>query len=72
MSRILDSIMEGGRSRLTEATIKTRADHLISASIHLIEEIEDKYGEEAAQLLEKRLLAAIKNKQPEKFRFTKR
>ena len=64
--------MENGRSRLSEAVIKTRADHAISSSINLIEEIEEKYGEEAAALLEKRLLSAIKNRDPKKFRFTKR
>lgn len=71
-SRILESLMENGRSRLSEAVIKTRAEHVISSSINLIEEIEDKYGEEAAALLEKRLLSAIKNRDPSKFRFTKR
>lgn len=64
--------MDNGRSRLSEAVIKTRADHVISSSINLIEEIEEKYGEEAAALLEKRLLSAIKNRNPKKFRFTKR
>ena len=64
--------MENGRSRLSEAVIKTRADHVISSSINLIEEIEEKYGEEAAELLEKRLLSAIKNRNTSKFRFTKR
>lgn len=64
--------MENGRSRLSEAVIKTRADHVINSSINLIEEIEEKYGEETAALLEKRLLSAIKNKSPSKFRFTKR
>lgn len=71
-SRILESLMENGRSRLSEAVIKTRADHVINSSINLIEEIEEKYGEETAALLEKRLLSAIKNKSPSKFRFTKR
>jgi len=69
---ILDSLMENGRSRLSEAVIKTRADHVINSSINLIEEIEEKYGEEAAILLEKRMLSAIKNRDPKKFRFTKR
>jgi len=64
--------MENGRSRLSEAVIKTRADHVINSSINLIEEIEEKYGEETAALLEKRLLSAIKNRTPSKFRFTKR
>jgi hypothetical protein len=64
--------MDNGRSRLSEAVIKTRADHVINSSINLIEEIEEKYGEEAAALLEKRLLSAIKNRNPQKFRFTKR
>jgi len=71
-SRILESLMENGRSRLSEAVIKTRADHVINSSINLIEEIEEKYGEETAALLEKRLLSAIKNRTPSKFRFTKR
>ncbi len=71
-SGILDCLMENGRSRLSEAVIKTRADHVINSSINLIEEIEEKYGEEAAALLEKRLLSAIKNRNPQKFRFTKR
>lgn len=72
-SRILESLIEnGGRSRLSEAVIKTRADHVISSSINLIEEIEEKYGEETAALLEKRLLSSIKNRNNSKFRFTKR
>ncbi|ASV44171.1 hypothetical protein PBI_SCTP2_156 [Salicola phage SCTP-2] len=68
---LLEEIMQS-RCKLTEGVIKTRADHTINSAINLLEEIEEKYGEDAARLLEKRLVSAIKSKNPKRFKFSKK
>lgn len=68
--KLLEEILES-RCKLTEGVIKTRADHTINSAINLLEEIEEKYGEDVAKLLEKRLISSIKTKNPTRFKFTK-
>lgn len=70
--RLLDEIISGERKKESEAIIKNRADNIITSANTLLDDIEEFYGEDAAVLLEKRLLSAIKNRNPAKFRFTKR
>lgn len=70
--RLLDELINGNRERESEAIIKSRADNIISSACSLLEDIESTYGEEVAELLERRMLAAIKQKDLKKFRFTKR
>ena len=47
--------------------VQSRASHVISSAIHLFEFIEQSFSEEEANDLSKRLLLAIKNKDPQKF-----
>lgn len=47
--------------------VQGRASHVISSAIHLFEFIEQSFSEEEANELSKRLLLAIKNKDPKKF-----
>lgn len=70
--RLLDEIISGERKKESEAIIKNRADNIITSANTLLDDIEEFYGEDAVALLEKRLLSAIKNRDPTKFRFTKR
>ena len=52
-------------NKLTE--VQGRASHVISSAIHLFEFIEESFSEEEASDLSKRLLLAIKNRDPQKF-----
>ena len=70
--RLLDELINGSKEKESEAIIKKRADNIISSACSLIEDIEQKYGEEVAQLLEKRLLAGIKKKNTDKFKLDKK
>ena len=71
--RLLDEIINSGsRRQESDAIIKNRAENIITSAGTLLDDIEATYGEEAAVLLDKRLLSAIKNRNPDKFRFTKR
>ena len=47
--------------------LETRADHVISSAINLIEYIRESFDQEAANDLEKRLVLAIKNKDKKRF-----
>ena len=47
--------------------VQSRASHVISSVIHLFEFIDQSFDEEEANELTKRLLLAIKNKDPQKF-----
>ena len=70
--RLLDELINGTKEKETEAIIKSRADNIISSACSLLEDIEQKYGEDVAQLLERRLLAGIKKKNTGKFKFDKK
>lgn len=47
--------------------VQSRASHVISSTIHLFEFIESNFSEEEATELSRRLLLAIKNKDPKRF-----
>ena len=71
-SSILDELLQRTRSSTyNKADIKTRGDHLVTSAINLVEDIRSEYGEETADMLERRMLSAIKSKDPRKFRFNK-
>lgn len=70
--RLLDELINGTREKESEAIIKSRADNIISSASSLLDDIEESYGSEVAELLERRLIAGIKHKDSKKFRFTKR
>lgn len=69
-SKILDELLYGSAD--AKADFKTRGDHLLVSSINLMEDIRREYGDEAAEMLERRFIASIKTKNPRKFRFNKR
>lgn len=47
--------------------VESRAQHVIASAINLLESIEKNYPPEVYELLEKKLLAAIKLKDPQRF-----
>ena len=47
--------------------IENRAATVIASAVRLIEQIEDEYSEEQAEILTRKLLNAIKNKDLDKF-----
>lgn len=67
---LLNELLET-HGKLTESIVKTRADHTINSTINFLQEVEDKYGDDVASLLEKRLLAAIKNRNASRFKMSK-
>jgi hypothetical protein len=71
-SSILDELLERSNVQAyNKADIKTRGDHLVISAINLLEDIRKNYDDETAEMLERRLLAAIKSKDARKFRFNK-
>lgn len=51
----------------TSYIIESRGSNIITSAINLLELMNRHYGEEQAQLLEKRLLSAIKNRDQSRF-----
>lgn len=74
--RLIDEIINSGNDRSAirekDAIIKNRAENIIASATTLMDDIESQYGSEISSLLEKRLLSAIKTRNPDKFRFKKR
>lgn len=68
-SSILDELFNS--NQYNRSDIKTRGDHLVVSVINLLEEIRQQYDEETADMLERRILSAIKQRDPRKFRFNK-
>jgi hypothetical protein len=60
----LDSI---GSHRDMHLLIESRANNVIASAINLLELISHHYNKEKTEILEKKLLGAIKSKQPAKF-----
>jgi hypothetical protein len=50
-----------------EDLIETRAHHVISSAIFLLEMIEETYSEEEADQLKRRFLSSIKGQDPRRF-----
>ncbi len=74
--RLLDEIINSSNDRSAkrekDAIMKNRAENIITSASTLLDDIEAMYGSDASVILEKRLLSAIKTRNPDKFRFTKR
>ena len=56
-----------GNNRDTNHVIESRASNIIASAIHLLEMINRHYPPEKAQLLEKKLLSAIKGRDHNRF-----
>ena len=56
-----------GNNRDTSHIIESRAHNIITSAINLLELISKHYPEEQAQILERKLLSAIKSKDQQRF-----
>lgn len=64
---ILEEINDFIPSKNTEDAIESRANHVISSAVRLLESIKENFDSETADILEKRLLSSIKSADPRKF-----
>lgn len=64
---LLEELEELGKNRDTVHIIENRGNNIIASAINLLEMIRNNFSEQEADLLEKRLLSAIKNKDQSKF-----
>ena len=69
---LLEELQSVGATRDINHVIESRASNVISSAIHLIELMEKHYPSEKAELLEKKLLSAIKSKDQARFSKTLR
>ena len=63
----LQELEELGNNRDKNHIIESRASNIIASAIHLLEMINRQYPPEKAQILEKKLLSAIKSKDTTRF-----
>jgi hypothetical protein len=66
---LLEELQAYGDTRDVNHIIESRASNIITSAINLIELMQKQYSSEKAELLEKKLLSAIKGK--DQSRFTK-
>ena len=64
---LLQELEELGNNRDTSHIIESRAHNIITSAINLLELINKHYPEEQAQVLERKLLSAIKSKDQQRF-----
>ena len=64
---LLEELQAIGSDRDMNHVIENRANNLITSAINLIELMNRHYDKDKAELLEKKLLSAIKNKDQQKF-----
>jgi hypothetical protein len=64
---LLQELEELGNNRDTSHIIENRASNIITSAINLIELISRHYPKDQAELLERKLLSAIKSKDRERF-----
>ena len=64
---LLEELESIGSNRDTKYFIESRANNIITSAINLIEMISKHYDPEKAQILEKKLLLAIKTKDQSRF-----
>lgn len=64
---LLEELESIGSNKDMSHLIENRANNVISSAINLIELINKKYSTEQAELLEKKLLSAIKGKDKDRF-----
>lgn len=64
---LLEELEAIGNNRDTKHVIESRAHNIITSAINLLEMINKHYDDERAQILEKKLLLAIKNRDSGRF-----
>lgn len=64
---LLEELEAIGNNRDTNHIIESRAHNIITSAINLLEMINKNYNQEQAQILEKKLLSAIKNRDQARF-----
>ncbi len=64
---LLEELQAFGDSRDINHIVESRASNVITSAINLIEMINKHYSSEKAELLEKKLLSAIKSKDQARF-----
>jgi hypothetical protein len=64
---LLEELQSYGESRDINHVIESRASNIITSAINLIELMQRNYSPEKAELLEKKLLSAIKGKDQARF-----
>ena len=64
---LLEELESLSKNRDTKHIIESRANSIITSAIHLLEVIQRNYSPEQAEILERKLLFAIKNRDSEKF-----
>lgn len=64
---LLEELQSYGDSRDINNIIESRASNIITSAINLIELMQKNYSPEKAELLEKKLLSAIKGKDQSRF-----
>jgi len=64
---LLEELQSFGDTRDINHVIESRASNIITSAINLIELMEKHYPSEKAELFEKKLLSAIKSKEPDRF-----
>jgi hypothetical protein len=64
---LLEELESIGMKRDINHVIESRASNIISSAINLMEFINRHFDKEKAELLEKKLLSAMKNRDPAKF-----
>lgn len=64
---LLEELEEIGNRRDINHIIESRAHNIISSAINLVELLNKHYDQEKAELLEKKLLSAIKAKDQDRF-----
>ena len=64
---LLEELQAYGDTRDISHVIESRASNVIASAIHLVELMQKHYSSEKAELLEKKLLSAIKSKDQARF-----
>jgi hypothetical protein len=64
---LLEELEDLGKNRDTKHIIESRAHNIITSAINLIEMINKHYDPEKAQILERKLLSAIKARDQSRF-----
>lgn len=64
---LLEELNDLGNNRDINFIVENRASNVITSAINLLEMIKKHYSPEKAELLEKKLLSSIKNKDQKRF-----
>ena len=64
---LLEELESIGNNRDTKLIIESRAHNIITSAINLLEMINKHYDSEKAQILERKLLSAIKSRDQNRF-----